>query len=163
MGQMKSFDDLRDQLSRFQDWREAHADFDAAVADLPSPLRGTVPPGLPYSPWQLVEHLRITQEDILDFCRNPAYAERTWPDDYWPKSPAPPEDRAWDASLAAFRRDRRALQQMIHDPGCDLFAKVPTGTGQTFLREFLLVADHTAYHVGQLIAVRRLLGCWGEA
>lgn len=162
MEHAKSLDALREQLSRFQNWREAHADFDAAVADLAPGLRGVAPPGLPYSPWQLVEHLRLTQADILDFCRNVDYVEQTWPDDYWPKSPAPPDDTAWDTSVTAFRRDREALQRMIKDPGCDLFAKVPAGNGQTFLREFLLAADHTAYHVGQLVAVRRLLGAWGH-
>lgn len=151
---------LREQLSRFQNWREAHADFEAAVADLAPNLRGVAPPGLPYSPWQLVEHLRLTQADILEFCRNVDYVEQQWPDAYWPQSAAPPDAQAWDASIAAFRRDRAALQQLIKDPDCDLFAKVPAGNGQTFLREFLLVADHTAYHVGQLVAVRRLLGAW---
>ena len=160
MAPVKSSDALREQLARFQIWREAHADFDAAVADLPPGLRGMAPPGLPYSPWQLIEHVRITQEDILDFCRNVNYRERTWPDEYWPKAAAPPDDRAWETSIAAFRRDREALQELIKDPSCDLFARVPAGSGQTFLREFLLVADHTAYHVGQLIAVRRLLGAW---
>lgn len=161
MDPMKSLDALREQLARFQSWREAHADFDAAVADLPANFRGSAPPGLPYSPWQLVEHIRITQEDILEFCRNVDYAERKWPDDYWPTSPAPPDDETWHASIAAFHRDRKEIQQLIKDQDCDLFAKVPAGNGQTFLREFLLVADHTAYHVGQLIAVRRLLGAWG--
>ena len=157
---MPPTDPLREQLSRFQNWREAHADFDAAVADLPASLRGVAPTGLPYSPWQLVEHLRLTQADILEFCRNVHYVEQKWPDDYWPKSPAPPDDTSWDASIAAFHSDQKALQKLIMDPDCDLFSKVPAGNGQTFLREFLLVADHTAYHVGQLIAVRRLLGAW---
>jgi len=161
MTTMKSTDTLREQLARFQSWREAHADFDAAVADLPPGLRGMTPPGLPYSPWQLIEHMRITQEDILDFCRNVNYQERKWPDAYWPKAAAPPDDNTWEQSIAEFRRDREALQELIKDPSCDLFARVPAGEGQTFLREFLLVADHTAYHVGQLIAVRRLLGAWG--
>ncbi len=160
---MTPIDSLREQLSKFQSWREAHADFDAAAADIPPDLRGKTPTGLPYSPWQLIEHMRITQADILEFCRNADYTERKWPDDYWPKSPAPPDAGAWDASVAAFRRDRKALQQMIRDPQCDLFAKVPAGTGQTFLREFLLVADHTAYHVGQLVVARRLLGAWDAA
>ncbi len=160
MDQLKSLDALRGQLSKFQNWREAHADFDAAVADLPPQLRGVAPTGLPYSPWQLIEHIRMTQADILEFCRNPDYEERNWPDDYWPKSAAPPDDKAWDASISAFHRDRTALQEMIQDPDCGLFAKVPAGTGQTFLREFLLVPDHTAYHVGQLVAVRRLLDAW---
>ena len=162
MDPVKSIAALREQLARFQDWREAHADFDAAVAGLPANLRGMAPPGLPYSPWQLVEHLRLTQADILEFCRNVDYVEQQWPDDYWPKSAAPPDDQAWDRSLAAFQSDREALQKMIQDPACDLFAKIPAGNGQTFLREFLLVADHTAYHVGQLVAVRRLLGAWAH-
>lgn len=160
MDPVKSMAALREQLSRFQGWREAHANFEAAVADLPPDKRGVAPAGLPYSPWQLVEHLRFTQADILEFCSNVDYVNHTWPDDYWPKSAAPPDATAWDASVAAFRRDRAALQEMIKDPSCDLFARVPAGNGQTFLREFLLVADHTAYHVGQLIAVRRLLGAW---
>lgn len=151
---------LREHLVRLQSWHDSHADFDAAVADLPTPLRGTAPPGLPYSPWQLLEHIRLTQADILAFCRSAGYTELSWPADYWPASAAPPGPEAWDASLAAYRRDREALQQMIRDPACDLLAKVPAGNGQTFLREFLLVADHTAYHLGQLVAVRRLLGAW---
>jgi hypothetical protein len=160
MDPVKSIAALREQLSRFQTWREAHADFEAAVADLPPDKRGVAPAGLPYSPWQLVEHLRLTQADILEFCRDADYVEQQWPEDYWPKSAAPPDAKAWDASVAGFRRDREALQEMIKDPSRDLFARVPAGNGQTFLREFLLVADHTAYHVGQLIAVRRLLGIW---
>ncbi len=151
---------LREQLARFQNWREAHAGFDAAVADLPPDKRGVAPAGLPYSPWQLVEHMRFTQADILEFCRNVDYVEHKWPDEYWPKSATPPGAEAWDACLAAFRRDREALQKLIRDPNIDPFAKVPAGKGQTFLREYLLVADHTAYHVGQLIVVRRLLGAW---
>ena len=152
---------LRQHLTRLLSWRDAHADFDAAVADLPPESHGVAPPGLPYSPWQLLEHMRLTQADILAFCARPDYREGTWPDDYWPATAAPPNAQAWDASIAAFHRDRTALQQMIND--CDLFANVPAGTGQTLLREFLLVADHTAYHVGQLVAVRRLLGKWAAA
>ena len=157
---MSSADLLRDHLARLQSWHDAHADFDAAVADFPHDVRGTVPRGLPYSPWQLLEHIRLAQEDILDFCRNPNYTERSWPADYWPALPEPPDAKAWDASVAAYKRDRQALEKMIRDPKCDLFATVPAGSGQTFLREFLLVADHTAYHVGQLVAMRRLLGAW---
>ena len=153
-------DALREQLAKFQNWREAHTDFDTAVTDLPPGLRGVAPPGLPYSPWQLIEHMRLTQVDILEFCRDTDYIERLWPRDYWPESAAPPDAAAWDASIAAFRRDRAELQAMIRDPQRDLLGKVPAGTEQTFLREFLLVADHTSYHVGQLVAVRRLLGAW---
>jgi hypothetical protein len=151
---------LRDHLLRLLDWRDAHADFDAAVADLPPDRAGVRPAGLPYSPWELLEHLRICQRDILDFCRDPAYAEKKWPDDYWPSDPAPPSPGAWDASAAAFRADREAMKQLVADPAVDLFATIPHGQGQTYLREALLVADHNAYHLGQLIVVRRLLGAW---
>lgn len=154
---------LRQHLVRVLGWHDAHADFDSAVRDLPPAQRGMAPSGLPYSPWQLVEHIRLTQADILAFCARPEYEEGNWPDDYWPETAAPPDPGAWDQSLAAYRRDKDELQRMIQDPHCDVFAKVPVGTGQTFLREFLLVADHTAYHVGQLVAVRRLLGSWPEA
>jgi hypothetical protein len=151
---------LREHLARALDWRDAHADFEAAVEGIPASDRGRAPEGLPYSPWQLVEHLRITQHDILDFCRNPDYAEPHWPDDYWPASAAPPSARAWDESLERFRHDLEALKALAADRSVDLLAAIPHGSGQTYLRELLLVGDHTAYHVGQLIAVRRLLGIW---
>ncbi|MGH7508502.1 MAG: DinB family protein [Gemmatimonadales bacterium] len=151
---------LREHLARLLSWEDAHVTFDAAVAGLPAALRGRTPAGLPYSPWQLLEHLRITQGDILDFCRNPAYAELSWPDEYWPPSAAPSSPAAWDASVRQFQRDRTALQQLARDPEIDLETPIPHGTGQTYLRELLLVADHTAYHVGELIVVRRLLGAW---
>ena len=108
----------------------------------------------------MLEHLRITQEDILQFCIDPEYHERSWPGDYWPKTPALPSSAAWDASVAGFRRDREALKQLALDTEIDLTARVPAGTDQTYLRELLLVADHTAYHVGQLVVVRRALGAW---
>lgn len=151
---------LREQLARFIDWKEAHADFDAAVEGIPPELRGAVPEGMPYSPWQLLEHLRIAQHDILDFCINAKYEEMKWPDDYWPAAPAPPSAAAWDGSVAAYRRDREAMQKLARDPKVDLFARIPHGTGQTYIREVLLVADHAAYHIGQLVLVRRVLGAW---
>jgi hypothetical protein len=151
---------LRDHLKRLLDWRDAHADFDAAVGDMPPALAGVRPAKLAYSPWELLEHLRLAQRDILDFCRDPNYAEKKWPDDYWPPTPAPPTAADWDASAAAYRADREALKRLAADPAVDLFAKIPHGQGQTYLRELLLVADHNAYHVGQLIVVRRLLGAW---
>ena len=107
--------------------------------------------------------MRITQHDILDFCRNAGYTEMTWPDDYWPKSAEPPSERAWDDSIAAFRDDRAALEALAADESIDLFATIPHGDGQTYLRELLLVADHNAYHLGQLVAVRQQLGAWGTA
>jgi uncharacterized damage-inducible protein DinB len=151
---------IRDHLRRVLNWEDAHAGFEQAVADLPPELRGRTPDGLPYSAWQLVEHLRIAQADILDFCRNAHYHEMKWPDDYWPKSPAPPSAAAWDESIRCFRDDREALQALAADPAIDLTATIPHGQGQTYLREILLVADHNAYHVGQLVLVRRLLGDW---
>lgn len=151
---------LRDQLANLLSWQDAHVTFDAAVANLPAALRGKQSAGLPYSPWQLLEHLRITQHDILDFCLNPAYTELTWPDDYWPPVPAPSSPAAWDDSVAQFQRDRARLQQLAKDPAIELEARIPHGNGQTYLRELLLAADHAAYHIGELIVVRRLLGAW---
>jgi hypothetical protein len=152
---------LRRQIARTLDWQESHASFDAAVADLAPALRGKVPAGLPYSAWQLVEHIRITQADILEFTVAPSYEEKEWPKDYWPATPDPPSAKAWEESIAAVRRDRAALAALTVDPKTDLTAKVPNGDGQTYLREVLLVADHTAYHVGELIVLRRLLSAWG--
>jgi DinB superfamily len=115
---------------------------------------------MPHSPWEILEHLRIAQEDILDFCRSPQYEDKKWPDQYWPPTPAPPDAAAWDASVAAFRRDRSAIAKLASDPKIDLAARIPHGTGQTYLREVLLILDHNAYHVGELVAVRRALGAW---
>jgi hypothetical protein len=151
---------LRTQLARFLDWREAHASFEMATEGIPAELRGTRPEGLPYSPWKLVEHMRITQRDILDFCRDPHYHEPPWPDHYWPQADAPPSEEAWTESLAAFRRDREGMKALAADTQVDLFAAIPWGSGQTYIREILLVADHTAYHVGELVVVRRMLGVW---
>jgi DinB family protein len=151
---------IREHLVKLLSWEDAHVGFDAAVADLPAKLRGIAPAGLPYSPWQLMEHLRITQHDILDFCRNPGYREMSWPDDYWPKPPAPPSPSAWNASIEQFQRDRSDLEALARDPGIDLEARIPHGSGQTYLRELLLATDHAAYHLGELIVVRRLLGAW---
>jgi uncharacterized damage-inducible protein DinB len=141
-------------------WEEAHVGFDAAVADIAADMQSKQPAGLPYSPWQLLEHLRLAQEDILDFCRNPAYQERHWPDDYWPPAAEPPDARAWDRSIAALRRDREAFARLAQDPAMDLTAPLPHGSGQTLLRELLLVLDHNAYHLGELVVVRRALGIW---
>jgi hypothetical protein len=153
---------VRELLARALAWEDAHVGFDAAVADLPAGVRSKQAPGLPYSPWQLLEHLRITQADVLNFCVNPQYQELAWPKDYWPRSAAPPSSKAWDDSIEAFRRDRAALQQLAADQSIDLAARIPHGSGQTYLRELVLVVDHTAYHIGQLVAVRRLLGEWNR-
>src|ERR1700687_82655 len=131
----------------------AHLDFEAACADLSAHLRGAKPRRLPHTPWRLLEHLRIAQWDILEFCRNPRHVSPTFPEGYWPKGDAPPDDAAWDRSVAAVRADLRAMQNLVADPATDLFAPLPHGKGQTVLREALLVADHNAYHLGQLIVV----------
>jgi hypothetical protein len=151
---------VRDLLARALEWEDAHAGFDAAVKDFPEELRGRQAAASPHSPWQLVEHLRLTQRDILEFCVNPDYAELKWPDDYWPASAAPPDRRAWDESVRGYREDRAALQQLARNTAIDLAAQIPHGSGQTYGREIVLVIDHTAYHVGQLILVRRALGAW---
>ena len=160
---MSAPDELREHLARLLSWSDAHVSFDDAVADLPASARGRVPNGLPYSPWQLVEHMRLTQADILEFCVSADYREKEWPKDYWPATPEPPDARAWSASIAQFKKDRRALAQLATDPGRDLLGRVPAGTGQTLLREIILAADHAAYHVGELVVVRRLLGHWDGA
>jgi hypothetical protein len=153
---------LRGQLRDFLDWKSAHAGFDDAVKGIPPRLRGKVPRGFTHSAWQIVEHMRIAQRDILNFCRNPRYQEMTWPDDYWPASPGPKPAAAWIRSLAAYRRDRRAIQRLAVDSRIDLFAKIPHGSGQTYLRELLVVADHNAYHVAQIVDIRRALGNWTQ-
>ena len=151
---------IREHVRRVLAWEDAHVGFDTAVADVPPHMRGTVPPGLSHSLWQLVEHIRAAQFDILDFCRNAQYEEKKWPDDYWPRSPEPPSDEAWEDCLSRVRVDKAALQQLAGDRSIDLGARIPHGKGQTYLRELLLAADHTAYHVGQLVIVRQLLGIW---
>lgn len=151
---------MREHVAKLLDWEDAHPGFEAAVADLPPDLQGKQPAGLPYSPWQLLEHLRITQHDILDFCVNPDYTELSWPTDYWPRSANPSSASAWADSVRKFKQDRAALQRLARDPTVALDTRIPHGNGQTYLRELLLAADHTAYHVGQLIVVRRLLSAW---
>jgi uncharacterized damage-inducible protein DinB len=151
---------IRNQLAAMLAWKDAHVDFDAAVAGIPAEVRGTRPANLPHSLWEVVEHLRLAQHDILDFCLNPGYEEMTWPDDYWPSTQEPPGESSWEKSLAQYREDRARLQKMAGDPAVDLTARIPHGQGQTYLRELLLVADHAAYHVGELIVLRRLLGVW---
>jgi uncharacterized damage-inducible protein DinB len=151
---------MRSHLVKALNWGDAHATFDAAVKDFPAALRGKRVDGVPYSAWELLEHLRIAQHDILDFSRNPKYKEKKWPDEYWPGSPEPPDDKAWDRSVAAFRRDMRAFQKLAADPKLKLEKKIPHGEGQTYLREILLVIDHNAYHVAEIVMLRRLLGAW---
>jgi hypothetical protein len=135
----------------------AHLAFDEAVADFPAPLRGVKPKGAPHTAWQLLEHMRIAQEDILDFSRNPKYEEKKFPDDYWPADEAPPSEEAWDRSVRRFRSDLKELRALIADTENDLYAEIPHGQGQTLLREALVTADHNSYHLGQLMFLRKML------
>jgi hypothetical protein len=151
---------LREHLLYLLRGGGAHAHFEDVVADWPLKLRGVKPAGLPYSGWQLLEHMRIAQWDILDFCVNPNYRELQWPDKYWPPQEAPPARTAWDQSVKSFATDLEAMERLVADPNTDLFAPIPHGSGQTLLREALLLADHNAYHLGQLVTVRRLVGAW---
>jgi uncharacterized damage-inducible protein DinB len=151
---------VRDSLKRLLDWEDARVGFDAAVSDVAPRYRGRKPPGAPHTLWQLVEHIRLAQHDILDFSINAGYREMKWPDDYWPRTDAPPAASAWARSIAQVQRDRRALQRLAANRRVALTDRIPHGSGQTYLRELLLVADHTAYHVGQLVDARRALGVW---
>jgi hypothetical protein len=153
-------DAIRDHLVRVLDWEEAHVGFDKAIDGIPADKRGARAPGFDHSPWQLLEHIRLAQEDILDFCVNANYHHSLkWPDDYWPQA-APPNDAAWSHSIDSFKRKREKMKALAREIE-DLSALVPTGKGnQTYLRAILLVADHTSYHVGQLVSVRRALGIW---
>jgi hypothetical protein len=151
---------VRDHLVSLLKGGGAHATFDDAVKNMPEKLWGAKPEGIPHSAWMLLEHLRIAQWDILEFCRNARYKAPKWPDEYWPAAEEPPSAEAWDKSIQQFRKDAKAMQEMVGNSKTDLFAKIAWGDGQTILREALLVADHNAYHVAQLIDVRRLLGAW---
>ncbi len=152
--------DLRKHLIELLRSRGAHTDFDEAVDGLPEELRGTRVKDVPFTPWRLLEHLRLAQWDILEFSRNAKHKSPKWPEGYWPDGDAPSNSAAWDASVAAFRRDLVEMEKLVKDPSKDLFAPIPHGQGQTLLREALLVADHNSYHVGQLILLRRLMGAW---
>jgi hypothetical protein len=149
--------ELREQLTKALDWDSAHLRFDDAVKDFPPELRGTRPQGGPHSPWELLEHLRITLWDILEFSRDAKHVSPEFPTGYWPATQAPPDEKAWDASVAAYRADLRALAKLTRDESVDLLARIPHGDGQTLLREVLLSIDHNAYHLGQLVSVRRTL------
>ncbi|MGI9102732.1 MAG: DinB family protein [Terriglobales bacterium] len=150
-------------LRKWLDWLlaggGAHADFDAAVRGFPASLRGVRASGLPHTAWQLLEHMRIAQWDILDFSRNPKYKAMEWPEDYWPKTEGPPKG-AWEKSVRQFRADLAAMRKLVKSPRTDLHAEIAWGGGQSILREALLMADHNAYHLGQLVLVRKALGAW---
>lgn len=156
---MQTTDPVREQVLYLLKGGGAHAAFDDVIKDFPAKLRGAKPAGVPYSAWELLEHMRTAQWDILEFSRDPRHVSPEWPEGYWPKSNKP-SSSAWNSSIASFRKDLDAMIALVEDPRTDLYAKIPHGTGQTILREALLVADHNAYHLGQLVLVRRLLGSW---
>jgi uncharacterized damage-inducible protein DinB len=151
---------LRDHLLELLRGGHAHVSFDKALADLPPDLRGRKAPSLPHTIWQLLEHLRIAQWDILEFSRDEKHVSPDWPAGYWSKTDAPPDDAAWEKSLESFRSDLQAMQDLVADPKTDLFARIPWGDGQTVLREAMMLADHNAYHLGQIVSVRQALGAW---
>ncbi len=157
---MNTDQSLRKHLVELLDGAQAHATFDNVMDDFPVKKRGEIPKGLSHSAWMLLEHLRISQWDILDFSRNSKYKSMKWPDNYWPNSAAPTDAAAWDKSVKSFHDDLEAMKKLVGDPKTDLFAKIPWGEGQTVLRGAMLVADHNSHHLGQLIDVRRLLGIW---
>jgi uncharacterized damage-inducible protein DinB len=141
-------------------WDQAHVSLTRAVEGLAPALRGERPPNFPHSVWELLDHIRRTQHDLLEFCTNPSYHEPKWPDDYWPRSPEPQSDAAWMHCLSSIRTDAQALSDFTVRNAAMLTERIPHGTGQTYLRTVLVAMDHTSYHVGQIVAVRRLLGAW---
>jgi hypothetical protein len=151
---------LREHVLELLRGGHAHADFETAIKNLPVALRGKRPRGAEHSPWEILEHLRIAQWDILEFSRDARHKSPDWPSGYWPAAAAPPDDKAWDRSVRAFRKDLKAMSELVANESTDLLAKIPHGDGQTILREALLLADHNAYHLGQMVLVRRLLGAW---
>ena len=151
---------LREHVLHLLGGGGAHLDFESALADLPPELRGGKPSGQPHTPWRLLEHMRIAQWDILEFSRDPEHVSPDFPDGYWPDGDAPPDSAAWDRTLTTFRADLKAMHDLVADPASDLLTPFAHGTGQTLLREALLIADHNAYHLGQLVTLRRLLGAW---
>ena len=152
------------QLTALLRGGNAHVTLEDAVQDFPPAKRGVVPQGLPYSAWQLLKHLRITQRDILEFSAPgpEGYKPLAWPKDYWPEAAAPPTDERWDETLAAIETDAQAFMGLLQKPGADLFTPFPWGDGQNLLREALLIADHNSYHLGELVLLRRVLGIWNR-
>jgi len=155
-------DPVREQIIKLLQGGQAHLTLDDVLKNFPPRLRGLKPAGAPHSAWQLLEHLRIAQWDILEFSRSGKHVSPKWPEGYWPSSDRPPTDAAWKKCISAIKRDCRAMQKLVENPRTDLYSKIPHGTGQNILREALLIADHNAYHIGQLLLVRQLLGAWKE-
>ena len=157
---MAATDLLREQLLEVVDGRGAHMPFDAAVADFPDEAINRRPPNVPYTPWHLLEHIRIAQADILDYIANRAYLAPAWPEEYWPDRDATATPERFARTIAAFKADQRALRQLVADPGTDLLAVIPGTPGHTVVREVRLVGDHNAYHVGEFAILRQVMGTW---
>lgn len=151
---------LREHLKQLLEGGHAHATFDDAIRGLTLDQAGTRPKSIPYSAWELLEHMRIAQNDILRFSQSADYVSPKWPEGYWPSQPAPESQAQWNKSIKAFRQDLAEFQALVADPSRDLYQKFPWGEGQTLLREALLIADHNSYHLGQIVLVRRLIGDW---
>ncbi|HJS74066.1 MAG TPA: DinB family protein [Vicinamibacteria bacterium] len=151
---------LRDHLLRLLDGREAHASLEDVLRDVPPRIRGKKPDGAPHTPWQLLEHMRLAQWDILEFSRSAAHVSPRFPEGYWPETAEPPEDGAWEKSVASFRSDLEEMKALVGRESADLHAPIPHGSGQTLLREALLVADHSAYHLGQIVLLRKMMAAW---
>lgn len=151
---------LLNHLRKMLTWSEAHTDWKTALVGFPAAKRGVKPHGTPHSAWELLEHARITQWDILNFCRDPKHVSPEWPTGYWPKTAKPSNDAAWQRTAKALQKDMKSMGELVMDTKNDLFAQIAHGSGQTILREALLLADHNAYHLGQFVLVRRLLGAW---
>lgn len=154
---------VREHLRKLLLWHDAHLDWKEALSGFPAEQRGLKPDGAPHTAWELLEHVRIAQWDILEFCRDTNHVSPDWPAGYWPKLPAPPNAAAWEVTLKSFQHDTEAMSKLVADPNIDLTAPIPQGSGQTILREALLVADHNSYHLGQVILLRRLLGSWSDS
>jgi len=153
---------LREQLVKFLRGGEAHAELKAVLDDFPVKARGVAPKGAEHSAWQELEHIRIALHDLLDFSTNSHYVAMKWPDDYWPKEAAPEDAAAWDKSVRALKKDMADFEKLVGDPESNLYASIPWGDGQTILREVLLAGQHTSYHLGQIVLLRRLLGAWKD-
>ncbi len=151
---------LREQLLEFLRGGSAHADVGTALDDFPAELQGVKPAGAPYTAWQLLEHVRFTLRDLLEFCTDSNYTAPKWPDAYWPGSEAPPDEATWQQSARALRQDLGAFEHLVESPASNLYARIPWGQGQTLLREVLLAGDHTSYHLGQIVMLRKQLGAW---
>jgi hypothetical protein len=155
-------DPVREQIIQLLQGGHAHLTFDKAIEDFPKKLRGAKPAGAPHTAWELLEHMRIALWDIVEFSVDAKHVSPTWPEGYWAKTEKPPSDAAWKKSIASIKRDLLRMRKLIENPATNLYAKIPHGTGQNILREALLVADHNAYHIGQLVFLRRLLAAWKE-